>query len=358
MLQLWTANAVGTPQTRIGPLTDCTEALIRRRINDEYTLAVRLPPGAALSNEIEPGQVIIAPVNEAGTEDRFIIHQRARTLTGGMEIALEHQSYVYNGYVCTPLTLQRDHQGVPFAYNTDVFGQIRTNGIPYVSASQFVAEVPAERASPRTDPPTEPIGLRDLLINWFVAEYGGELDFYRTVVTWKERLGGDYGASIRYAGNMVDMAESDIMDDYASGIVPFWGRQGDSARPLTMLPEKYIGYAPAQFFPVRNIVPVDLTDMFASQPTEAELRAAAQAYAQAHAIPYIPRSISAERIERPGDRPIGLGDDITVTNSSWRQTTKIRAVGITFDALRKKVVGVELGVKNPGIVGAIRRIRR
>lgn len=351
MLQLWTASVIGNPQARIGPLTDCTEALIRRRINDEYSMTVRLPPGAALSNEIEPGQVIIAPVDEAGTEDRFIVHQRSRTLSGGLELALEHQSYIYNGYVCTPL--------MQHLTNIQTFRQIRANGVPYIATSQFVEEVPWDPLTrPRTAPPVVPVGLRDLLLNWFVQEFGGEMDFYNTVVTWKERLGGDYGASIRYAVNMVDMAESDIMDDYASGIVPFWGRRNDSTRPLTMLSEKHIEYTPTQLFPVRKIVPVEFTDMFDSQPTEDELREAAQAYAQKHAIPYIPRSISAERIERPGDRPIGLGDDITVANSAWRTTTKVRAVGITFDALRKKVVGVELGVKNPGIVGAIQRIRR
>lgn len=350
MLQLWTANVVGTPQSRIGALTECLEALVVRKINDEYTLTVKLPPGSEFENDIEPGQVIILPVDESGTEDRFVIRQRLRTLTGGLEIIAEHQSYVYNGYVVAPLT------GTIAITNRAVFNRIRESALPNIASSQFVWEGIIEGRF-GINPPAVPTGLRELLLGWYVDTYGGEFDFYRTVITHKDRLGADNGASIRYAVNMVDMSADDVMDDYASGIVPFWGSRGDADRPLVMLSEGYIEYTPTTFFPIRRIIPVDFSGYFESQPTEAELRSAAQSYAADHAVPYIPRSISAERIERPGDRPINLGDDITVANSAWRMTTKVRAVGVTFDALRKRVVGVELGKLNPGFAGAVRRTK-
>lgn len=357
MLQLWTANSLGTPQYRIGPLTECIEALVRRKINDEFTLTVKLPPGAEFENDIEPGQVIVAPVDESGTEDRFVIKQRMRSLTGGLELYAEHQSYLYNGYLCKPLIITRSHAGIPFQTAHDVFNMIRTNAVPAVASSQFIWNATTVRTSPRTEPPKVPTSLRALLLGWYAQEYGGEFDFYRTVITAKDRLGADNGASIRYAVNMLDLGVDDIVDDYASGIVPYWGAQGDSSRPLTMLSDGYIAYTPAAYFPIRKLLPVDFSDYFQSQPTETALRYAANAYAAENAVPYIPRSVSAEHIERPGDRPLGLGDDITIDNSSWRMTSKIRAVGITLDALTKRVVGVELGKINPGFAGAVRRTR-
>lgn len=354
MLQLWSANNLGTPQTRIGPLAECTEALVRRKINDEYTLTMKLPNGTTFCNDIEPGCVVIAPVNESGTEDRFVIKQRVRNLTGGLDVYAEHQSYLYNGYICTPITILRGYQG-PRAM--DVYAAIRTQTSPYVAANQFVWDGTLFRLMPRTSPPRVPVSTRSLLLGWFVKEFGGELDFYRTVITWKERLGADHGASIKYAVNMIGMEESDVLDDYASGILPFWGVQGDSSRPMTLLTERYIEYSPTQNWPIRNIIPVDFTDYFDTQPTEADLRAAAQNYATEHAVPYIPKSISAERIERPGDRPISLGDDIAIDNPTWHTKTKIRVVGITFDALRRRTVEVELGTLNQGFAGAVRNTK-
>lgn len=357
MLQLWSANKVGTPQTRIGPLSECTEALIRRKVNDEYTLTVQLPPGAEFENDIEPGQVIISPVDESGAEDRFVIKQRMRRLTGGMEIYAEHQSYVYNGYICKPLIITRDHMGIPFESARDVFNAIRGNAIPYVSSNQFVWNAMNGRTSPRTEPPNVPTSLRSVLLGWYAQEYGCEFDFYRTAITAKDRLGADNGASIRYAVNMLELGADDIVDDYASGIVPFWGSQGDSSKPLTMLSEKYIEYTPTEYFPFRKIVPVDFSEYFERQPTETQLRAAANAYAAENAVPYIPRSFSAEHVQRDGDRPIKLGDDVSIINETWRLTTKIRIVGVTFDALQKRVVGVEIGKLNPGFAGAVRRTK-
>jgi phage-related protein len=280
-----------------------------------------------------------------------------RSLTGGLELYAEHQSYLYNGYLCKPLIITRDHMGIPFESARDVFNAIRGNAIPYVASNQFVWNAMIGRTSPRTEPPKVPTSLRSVLLGWYAQEYGCEFDVYRTVITAKDRLGADNGASIRYAVNMLDLGADDIVDDYASGIVPYWGAQGDSSRPLTMLSDGYIAYTPAAYFPIRKLLPVDFSDYFRSQPTETALRDAANAYAAENAVPYIPRSISAERIERPGDRPINLGDDITVANSAWRMTTKVRAVGVTFDALRKRVVGVELGKLNPGFAGAVRRTK-
>ena len=357
MLQLWTANKVGTPQTRIGPLSECTEALIRRKINDEYTLTVQLPPGAEFENDVEPGQVIVSPVDESGTEDRFVIKQRMRRLTGGMEIYAEHQSYVYNGYICKPLTITRDHQGFLFETAQDVFLAIRTNAVPSVASSQFVWSGMFNKAAPMTEPPKVPSSLRALLLGWYVQEFGKELDFYRTVITAKDRLGADNGASIRYAVNMLELGADDVVDDYASGIMPFWGSQGDSSKPLTMLPEGYIEYTPTAYFPFRKIVPVDFSDYFERQPTETQLRDTANAYAAENAVPYIPRSFSAEHVQRDGDRPINLGDDVKIINETWRLTTKLRIVGVTFDALQRRVVGVEIGKLNPGFAGAVRKTR-
>lgn len=357
MLQLWSANSLGTPQYRIGPLSEATSAIMRRRINDEFTLTVELPPGSEFENDIEPGQVIMSPVNESGDEDRFVIKQRFRRLTGGMEIYAEHQSYLYNGYICKPLIITRDHMGIPFESARDVFNAIRENAIPYVASSQFVWNAIIGRTSPRTEPPNVPTSLRSVLLGWYAQEYGCEFDFYRTVITAKNRLGANNGASIRYAVNMLNLNADDVVDDYASGIVPYWGTRGDSSRPLTMLSEGYIAYTPSDYFPIRKLIPVDFSEYFRTQPSEANLRDAANAYATEHAVPYTPQSFSAEHIQRDGDRPVNLGDDIKIINETWRLETTLRIVGITFDALQKRVTGVEVGKLNPGFAGAVRKTR-
>lgn len=131
--------------------------------------------------------------------------------------------------------------------------------------------------------------------------YGtGEYEFDKYTVKLYTHRGSDRGVTIRYGKNLADINRTYDESGIFNAVIPFWA---DEEGNLVMLPEKVI-YDVAgviakypweesingeiitdengtviefQPFEIRA-VPLDLSDQFEEQPTEQQLRAAAQAY--------------------------------------------------------------------------------
>lgn len=349
MLQLYNADARGVTGTRICPLPDVTEAVVRREINGEYSLSSTLSRGARHENEIQIGRAIKAAVNEAGTEQTFIIKRRTRSLTGGISVYAEHQSYLYNGLILGA------GDAIENGQPRIVFLGIRKAAVPditdistwtYSRSSSLRAKFPC-----RDGPITVMAGLKDHL----VGNAGGELIFDGFDVEYVDAMGADKGAFYRYGVNLTELESEDILDGYASGIYPFWGRKGDADRPLTILTDPVLPYSGT--FPLQVIIPVDLTDKFDAQPSQAQLLAAAQEYAALNTPTGVPISLNASRVKISSEVPVDLGDTVTVICTPWGLTQQTRIQALNFDALRGRVIDVELGTVNPGFAGAVKNMK-
>ena len=348
-LQLYTADGRGVVQTRVCPLPDCTSAIVRREINGEYSLTATFPAGAGFLNEIQIGRAVSAQVNEAGNTQNFIVKRRTRSITGGMVIYAEHQSYLYNGIMLGANTAN------PGGYVSVVFNAIRTYAVPsitdiaiftYSRTSGLRADFPA-RPTPKT--------LTQMLKDHLIGSAGGECIFDGFNVEYVNQMGADNGARYVYGSNLTEMETEDIIDDYSSGIYPFWGRAGDENKPIQTISGGVLNYTGN--FPVTVIKPVDFTENFDTQPTQAELLAAAEDYALLNAPSGIPMSIRAARARIAGDVPVDLGDVVTVTNTPFGIDKKTRVVALNFDALRGRVENVELGTINPGFPWAVKKMK-
>lgn len=346
LLQLYEADERGVVPAaggRICALPDADSALVRREVNGEYSMTVNLPAGAGHLNDVLDGQAIKATVNEQGKEQFFIVQGRRRTLTGGMEIYAEHQSYYYNGVVVTPFT------GGPALYE-HFLNRIRLNSLPDLSGLATFTYARAQNPQKVQLGPSTPQMLRSMLLDWLISNFGGEIDFDGFDVTWRDRLGADRGVEFRYAANLLDMEAEDVADGWASGILPYWGELGSTDKPYTTMPSPIYRYAGS--YPREVITPVDFTDAFDTQPTAAQLAQAAADYEALHAGP-IPLSIRASRTRMSGDKPIDLGDTVRVVNGRWSVDARIRVMALTFDALRGRVQDVDLGIINPGFPGSV-----
>ena len=349
MLQLYNADARGVTGTRICPLPDATEAVVRREINGEYSLSSTLSRGARHENEIQIGRAIKAAVNEAGTEQTFIIKRRTRSLTGGLSVYAEHQSYLYNGLILGA------GDAIENGQPRIVFLGIRKAAVPditdistwtYSRSSSLRANFPC-----RDGPITVMAGLKDHL----VGNAGGELIFDGFNVEYVDAMGADNGAYYSYGINLTELESEDILDGYASGIYPFWGRKGDADRPLTILTDPVLPYSGT--FPLQVIIPVDLTDKFDAQPSQAQLLAAAQEYAALNTPTGVPISLNASRVKISSEVPVDLGDTVTVICTPWGLTQQTRIQALNFDALKGRVIDVELGTVNPGFAGAVKKMK-
>ena len=349
IIQLYNADWRGVVSTRICPLYDATEATVRRETNGEYSLTATLPRGAVFENEVQLGRAVKAVVNEAGKEQYFIIKRRRRSLAGGMSIYAEHQSYLYNGVVC---------RGTASGYRTPSMAlyQAWFGAHPSITDIGSRAFSRSDNSPKQTPAVTSPTSLRSLLLGWLIETYGGEMVFDGFDVDWVDAMGSDNGAEYRYGLNLTEMETEDILDEYASGIFPYWG----SVDPKTNVGIVTINDFVLPFsgtWPMQNIIPLDLTDRFENEPTPAELLEAAQEYAAVNTPTGIPISIRASRARIIGDVPVDLGDTVTVTNTPWGMSQKTRIFALNFDALRGRVKDAEFGTVNPGFAGAVRNMK-
>lgn len=350
IIQLYNADARGVVTSRVGPLPDATEALVRREINGEYSLSATLPKGAQFANEAVTGRAIKAAVNESGKEQYFIIKKAPRTLSGGVQIYAEHQSYYYNG-VCIGTNVPNID-----GYCRTVWSGLRNYAVPSITdiaTFTYSRDQNLRKNFPGREVPTH---LMDLLKGWLIEAAGGEVDFDGFNAEWVDQMGEDNGASYRYGANLTEMEEEEVLEDYASGIYPYWGRRGDANRPLVEIQGKILNYSGT--FPLQVIEPVDLSDQFDTEPTPAELLAAAQAWAAEHTPTGIPSSIRADRARIAGDVPVDLGDAVSVVNERWGVNIKTRIVALTFNAIKNRVKDVSFGRVNPGFAGAVRNISK
>lgn len=355
VLQLHTADARGVVASggaMICPLNEATAATVRREINGEYSLTVKMPPAAANIDEIQIGRAIKAAVNEAGKEQYFIIKRRRRSLSGGIDVYAEHQSYYYNG--CILRGGGASAAGTPaLTYN-----QVWNNAHPDVrQVGTFTNHLTGKTTTQKVVPMvTSPSSVREQLLGRLIDTFGGEMDFDGFNVDWKDALGADNGALYRYGYNLTEMESEDVLDGYASGVFPFWG----SIDPRTNAGIVTISGWTLNFpgtFPLEVIIPLDLTKQFDTEPTAAQLEAAAQEYIAQHTTTGVPISITANRARIEGDVPVDLGDTVTVVNTPWGISQKTRIFALNFDALRCRVESVEFGTVNPGFAGAVKNMK-
>ena len=353
ILQLYVAWPMSENFQRLGPLPDIKSATVRRQINGEYSLTCTLSRGSPLENEIGVGMAIKATVNEAGDEQMFIVKKHTRQLTGDMEIYAEHVSYLFNGIML--------HAGAanPNGRASNVFRNIRTGAVPDITGictwtygrdAALRASFPQRRG---------PISVMTALKSFLVGAAGGELIFDGLNVEYVDAMGANNGAFYRYAVNLTDMSTEDIIDEYHSGIYPYWGYQGDENRPLTTITGEAYNYS--GYYNPTYIIPVDMTSLFETQPTQQQLLDACAAYEALHAPAPgpagIPFSTKASRVRIEGDTAVDLGDTVRVVNAPWGVDISTRIYAMTFDALKGRVIDVEFGTINPGFAGAVKNMK-
>lgn len=349
ILQLYEADARGVVGSRVCPLPDCTGAVVRREINGEYSLTVSLPRGARFSNEVTMGRAIRATINEAGATQYFIIKRRTRSLTGGMNVYAEHQSYYYNGVFCKGTAAGARTPSLAFA-------QIWIAAHPSVSDLGTATFSRTDNTQVTSAAVTKPTELRKLQLGWLIDNFGGEIVYDGFNVEWVDAMGADNGVSFRYGANLTEMESEDILDDYASGIFPYWGSMDPKTNVGIVTISGYTLNYPGTW-PVEVIKPVDLTSAFEQEPSPADLLTAAQEWIAVNAPTGIPVSIKASRARLVGDVPVDLGDTVTVVNTPWGISQKTRIFSLTFDALRGRVTDVQFGTINPGFYGAVKNTK-
>lgn len=320
----------------LGRLSDCTSCTVTEERNGVYELEAVYPITGLHYADIEEGKIILAQPFDGGLTQPFVIYKITRPLSGLVTINAEHISYRLNNIVVLPFTAgslaqvmadlpQYSATTNPFRFTTDVNAVI-----------DYVNETPREcRAI---------LGGQQGSILDVYGPY--DYEFNRFDVILHTHRGADNGVTLRYGKNITDLTGTIDATGVYNGIVPYYTDDDGAAH---MLPEVVVMSSVSG----DKIKPVDFSAEFTeADPTEAELRAAAQSYlANNHGwLPNDNLTVSfialwnTEEYKNiaPLER-VHMGDTVHIIYNKLGIDTETRVIRTVYDVLLERYDEITLG---------------
>ncbi|MEE3405442.1 MAG: phage tail spike protein, partial [Acutalibacteraceae bacterium] len=173
-----------------------------------------------------------------------------------------------------------------------------------------------------------------------------------TVKLWTDR-GFDKGVTLRYGKNITDIKQEWNIENTVTGIVPFWiGNDSEGTETVVTLTEEAVYAQNSGNYPYARTIPIDFSEKFQSQPTEAQLRSAAQSYITSNKIGVPPVSIDVSfvplwqteeykniaNLER-----VNLCDTVTVEFEKLGISAKAKVIKTEYNVLKDRYDSISLG---------------
>lgn len=319
----------------LGGLPDAIECVVSHEINGIYELQMRYPVTGQHFDEIESGRFIMAKPDDLTPAQPFRVYRITKPLNGVVTVYARHLCYDMQGIVAEPFTA---------GSLTEAFQTLPTVLTP---ANSFSFQTTRSVASGITL--SEPRPLWKLLggqAGSFLDVYGGEWDFDGYTAKLMTRLGTDRGVTIRYGKNMTDLEQDATIEAAYSGVYPYW--YDEESNTLVTLPEKFVAVSGAVVSD--RVMMLDCSGDFDDAPTEAQLRARANAYITANSVGNAKTSWKISFVSSNGYEDdlrlleqVQLGDTLSVYYERLNVNATARAVKTEYDVLAERYKAVTLG---------------
>ena len=323
----------------IGRLSDAITCEVTEKRNGAYELLMKYPIDGVHYPDIEAGRYIFAKPSKYANNQPFEIYKISKPLNGIVTICAYHISYRASKIPVMPFTA--DNIGAALI-------GLKTN-----SAEENPFTFSTTKTTVANYNQTEPRDLRSCLggVQGSILDvFGGgdyEFDMFN-IKLWQDR-GQDRGFEIRYGKNLTDINQEINIENTITGIVPFYKNESTTV----VLPEKVIETPSAQSFPYPRTIPVDFSNDFPdSVPTEAQLRAAGNAYIAAHdiGIPKVSLDVSFVNLaDAKGYENIAVLEDVRLCDTvcvvfeRLGVDAKAKVISTVYNTLKEKFTKIELG---------------
>ena len=262
---LYNGNEQNFTSNGLGRLSDAITCKVVEERNATYELEMTYPITGIHFDDIQEGRIILAQPFDGGLTQPFTIYQITKPLNQVVTIKAQHISYQLSGIVV-----------MPFEANSCVSA---IAGIKTYSSSSNPFNFTTDKTVTAHYEVTAPTAARGLLCGQqgsILDVFGkGDFEFDRyDVKLWVNR-GTDNHVTLRYGKNITDLKNVVDMTNVYTGIVPYWI---DGEGNKVTLPEKVVLSGHESEYPFKIIKPVDFSSNWENQPTEAQLRTAAQNY--------------------------------------------------------------------------------
>lgn len=317
---IWTSQGLG----EIG----ATRCLVTEERNGMYECEMDVPITDKHYADIALGCLILVKPNPYEIAQPFRIYQISRPLNGLVTVNAAHISYDLSKIADQPFTASSV---------TETMVRLANNA---VGSCPFTFQT--DKSVTGTFTVSTPRSIRSLL----AGSQGSVLDVYGTG-EWKFdgytcylylNRGQDRGVVIRYGKNLTDLKQEENNASVYSKLYPYWT---DSEGHLVTLTEKTLDINTAG----NGTLVYDMSNSFEAQPTEQQLRTAAQSYIDRNSLgtPTVNLSLSFVQISELIKDAIYLCDTVSVEFPALNVSAQAKVIKTVYDALLDRYDSIEVG---------------
>lgn len=337
----------------LGRLSDALSATVYVELNGEYEATIQYPITGAHYDAIKIRSIIVLKVDPVSDPQPMRVYRITRPINGVVTIYLRHIAYDLAGIVVEPYTASTVDlalQGLagnasttcPFTFWTDK-----------ATAARFSLATPAAIF-------TIMGGVEGSILDI----YGGEYEYDAYTVKLHSHRGSDNGVRIKYGKNMTALTQDLDASDLYTGVYPYW-RAADESGDVLTLPEGIIYLSDA--FDFTRILALDLSFEFFDQPTEDQLRTAAQSYISRNSLgtPSNSITVSFAQLEQSAEykdltqlERVLLGDTVHVRYDDLGVNATARVVAIEYNALLERYDAVTIGRVRSNVADTLAETRK
>lgn len=345
--RLYAAGTTVFTNEGLGALSDCISCEAYTAINGVPELNITYPVNGRHAAEIGERCIIIADRDATIKAQPYIVKTITRAIPGIMEIYAIHLAVdLADSVGLKPFSSWTLYHAILAIPNNT------TSPLGITISTTMTSNTSFRNAIPKTVKMAMGGSSGSLL-----DTYGGEWDFFNLTATLKNRVGADNGVEVRYGKNLVSLSVETDWSGVYTGIYPYWVNGQTKAVTQMTSPIYSLGT-----FDFTRILTLDLSSSFQSAPSDADLLAAAQAYAGSHNLtsPKISWDVKMKELRKSPEykdlgilETVSLGDSVNIYLERFDIDATARIVTERYDVLREQYTELQIGSIRSSFTGSV-----
>lgn len=351
----------------LGALKDAVSCIVTEERNGEYELTMEYPVGGIHADEIEDRALIMAIPSPYRTAQPFRVYSIETPMNGIMTVHARHLSYDLSGIPVQPFTAGTCASALA--------GLVTNSAVtnPFTATTDKLTTAVYNQTVPRSFRSCLG-GIEGSILDVFG---GGEYEFDKYSVILHQNRGSDTGVRITYGKNLTDFNMERNLDTVVTAVYPYWAPMDEDGSELVEIPGKLItvydiehpGYLQEAggdylteatdkrlkvytVFPFDNVLTLDLSEQFETQPTPDQLKAAADNYIYENRLgapvvsidcSFVDLGSTDEYAALAGLEQCDLCDTVTVEFPEYGIQVNAKIVKIETDVLLERYNEVSIG---------------
>ena len=321
---------------------DFISCIITEERNGQFELEGEISENVYHSSEIEMNSIIQAKVPDQTDLQLFRVYKLTKGINGRYEVCAQHISYQLSFIPVEPFSIAaspnacastlsglKSHalESCPFNFTTDV-----------ETVASFALTKPASIRNCLG-------GAKGSVLDQFGGEYKWN-NYNISLLKNRGKTAANKDVTLRYGKDIIDLNQEELIANTVTGVVPYWVNTDGSE--LLMLSEKIVNSQYASAYPFKRTIPYDFSQDFQEKPTQAQLRAHAQAYVNqaGMGIPTVSIKVKLITLEQEvanNLQRVKLCDNIGVEFVKLGISTTAKVVKYEYNVLAERYESIEVG---------------